>query len=87
MLQCGNQNTVGVQGSKAAGVGEAPIWYSFASRYEEAYKRELDAFVDMLQGKGSMMLTATETLSVCRVASACEESARTGKPIDVTYQF
>jgi myo-inositol 2-dehydrogenase/D-chiro-inositol 1-dehydrogenase len=50
MLQCGNQNALGVSSYKGTGVSEAPIWYSFASRYDEAYKRELDHFLNVVEG-------------------------------------
>jgi myo-inositol 2-dehydrogenase/D-chiro-inositol 1-dehydrogenase len=88
MIQAGNQNALGVQCYKGLveGVSEAPIWYSFASRYEEAYRKELDHFLDVLDG-GKMMIDAKQTLSVCQVASAAEESARTGKPVEVDYKL
>jgi myo-inositol 2-dehydrogenase/D-chiro-inositol 1-dehydrogenase len=87
MLQCGNQNALGVQSYKATAVSEAPIWYSFASRYEEAYKRELEHFINVIEGIEKLTVSSIETLSVCKVASACEESARTGKPVEIKYDF
>lgn len=53
MLQAGNQNALGVDSFKGNGVTGAPIWYSFASRYDEAYKRELDHFLNVMEGSNS----------------------------------
>jgi myo-inositol 2-dehydrogenase/D-chiro-inositol 1-dehydrogenase len=50
MLKAGNQMSLGVEGYKSGSVQESPIWYSFPSRYDEAYKRELDHFLNVLQG-------------------------------------
>lgn len=87
MLQCGNQNTLGVQSYTSGNVREPPIWYSFASRYDEAYKKELEHFLDVIDGKEKLSILSTETLSVCQVASSCEESVRTGKPVEMVYDF
>jgi myo-inositol 2-dehydrogenase/D-chiro-inositol 1-dehydrogenase len=87
MLKCGNQQSLGVESYQSGGVKEPPIWFSFASRYDEAYKRELDHFIDVLQGKSKMTVTPEQTLSVCKVAAACEQSVHSGLPVDVTYDF
>lgn len=56
MLQCGNQNTLGVQSYTSGNVREPPIWYSFASRYDEAYKKELEHFLDVIDGRCIFLL-------------------------------
>ncbi|ODM94418.1 putative oxidoreductase YrbE [Orchesella cincta] len=85
MLQCNNQSSVTLQSYKSDGVQDQPIWYSFASRYDDAYKRQLDHFINVVQGKEELIITAKQTLACCRVASAAEKSARTGLPVDIKY--
>jgi len=85
MLSCGNQNSVGIQHYKAGRIEESPILYSFASRYDEAYKNELDHFLNVIQGKENIGITSRETLAVCRIALACEESVKTGNPVTIAY--
>ncbi|CAL8091066.1 unnamed protein product [Orchesella dallaii] len=85
MLQCNNQSSVTLQSFKSEGVQDQPILYSFASRYDDAYKRQLNHFIDVVQGKEELIITAKQTLACCRIASAAEKSARTGLPVDIKY--
>lgn len=62
-----------------------PIWYSFASRFMIAYRRELDHFIDIVHGKAESMVKSKEILAVSKIATACEESARTGKIVNLTW--
>lgn len=63
----------------------APIWYSFASRFMNGYRREFDHFVDVVHGKAESMVKSREILAVSKIATACEESARTGKIVDLKW--
>lgn len=67
------------------GINSAPIWYSFASRFMNGYRRELDHFVDVVLGKAECSVWPKETLAVIKIAAACQESARTGKIVDITW--
>ncbi|KAF3422164.1 hypothetical protein E2986_04925 [Frieseomelitta varia] len=67
------------------GINSAPIWYSFASRFMNGYRRELDHFVDVVLGKAESSVQPKETLAVIKIAAACQESARTGKIVDITW--
>lgn len=67
------------------GINSAPIWYSFASRFMNGYRRELDHFVDVVLGKAESSVQPKETLAVIKIATACQESARTGKIVDITW--
>lgn len=67
------------------GGGSAPIWYSFASRFSNGYRRELDHFVDVVLGEAESSVLPKETLAVCKITSACEESARTGKMVEIKW--
>ncbi|KMQ88297.1 putative oxidoreductase yrbe-like protein [Lasius niger] len=63
----------------------APIWYSFASRFMNGYRREFDHFVDVVHGKAKSLVRFKEILAVSKIATACEESARTGKIMDLNW--
>ncbi|XP_076653096.1 inositol 2-dehydrogenase [Halictus rubicundus] len=67
------------------GTMQAPIYHSFPSRYKEAYERELDHFVDVAFGMTDMSVTSKQTLAVCKIATACEEAAKTGKPVEIKW--
>lgn len=62
-----------------------PIWYSFASRYMNGYRNEFDHFVDVVLGKAESMVKSKEILAVSKIATACEESARNGKVMELKW--
>lgn len=68
-----------------SGTSTTPIWYSFASRFMNAYRRELEHFVDIVQGKTQSLVKYKEVLAVSKVATACEEAARSGKSVDLNW--
>lgn len=67
------------------GPNTAPIWFSFASRFNSAYQRELNHFFDVYLGKCESIVKPKETLAVSKIAAACEESARTGIMVELTW--
>lgn len=67
------------------GPATAPIWYSFASRYMNSYRKEFDHFIDIVLGKAESMVKSKEILAVSKIAIACEESARTGKVVELKW--
>ncbi|XP_076640133.1 inositol 2-dehydrogenase [Colletes latitarsis] len=67
------------------GPSQAPIWYSFASRFMHGYRRELEHFINIVHGKDEMAVLPKETLAVSKIASACVESVRTGKMIEIKW--
>ncbi|XP_006618491.1 uncharacterized protein LOC102675776 [Apis dorsata] len=67
------------------GVNSPPIWYSFPSRFRNAYQAELNHFIDIVLGKDESSVLPKQTLAVSKVASACEESARTGKMVEIKW--
>ncbi|XP_054012404.1 uncharacterized oxidoreductase YrbE-like [Hylaeus anthracinus] len=67
------------------GATQNPIWYSFPSRYMHGYRNELNHFIDVVNGKAQMNVLPKETLAVSKVASACAESARTGKMVEIKW--
>jgi len=71
-----------------SGVGEtveAPMYYSFPSRHQDGYKRELDHFLDVIQKGEKMSVTDRMTAAVSKVADACEESAKSGGAVKLTW--
>lgn len=67
------------------GLRTAPIWYSFPSRFRLAYYLELDHFLDVVVGREQSKVQSKETLAVSRIATCCEEAARTGKAIEIKW--
>ncbi|XP_015516052.1 inositol 2-dehydrogenase [Neodiprion lecontei] len=67
------------------GLTTAPIWYSFPSRYRNAYQTEMEHFLDIVHGKAQSIVDYRETLAVSKIATACEESARSGKMVEIKW--
>jgi len=87
MLQCDNQRTQEVKHFTNEGIQDQPIFYSFPSRYDASYKHAFDHFLNVLEGKEELTVTAEQTLKACTIASAAEKSARTGQAVDIKYDF
>ncbi|XP_064459832.1 uncharacterized oxidoreductase YrbE-like isoform X2 [Ornithodoros turicata] len=86
LLSCGNMKPTAVVHESDTGAHAQPMWYSFASRYERAYKEELDYFLDVLSNNEiETLVTKNQTLAITKIASACEESARKGKVINLEW--
>lgn len=58
--------------------------YSFAERYADAYRAELDHFADVLDGNAAPSTGPRDSLHALRLADAAERSARTGAPIKLS---
>ncbi|KAK2576661.1 hypothetical protein KPH14_005323 [Odynerus spinipes] len=71
--------------SNLDGLRTAPIWYSFASRYYNAYKREFEHFIEVVHGVTEPSVKPKEILAVNKITTACEESARTGKMVVINW--
>ncbi|XP_011155614.1 myo-inositol 2-dehydrogenase [Solenopsis invicta] len=86
MVQANNEqpNSVCLQ-RDLHGPTTAPICYSFASRFMNGYRREFDHFIDVVHGKVESMVKSREILAVSKIATACEESARTGKIVNLKW--
>ncbi|XP_076274134.1 inositol 2-dehydrogenase-like [Rhynchophorus ferrugineus] len=67
------------------GVSKVPIDYSFASRFKEAYEMEIEHFVEVLDGTTELRVTENTNLAVSKIATALEESARSGKIVHLTW--
>ena len=62
------------------------MYWSFPSRHSEGYKNELNHFIDVVQGQENLSVSGKMTLAVSKIATACEESARSGKPVELTWE-
>ena len=69
-----------------AGEERAPFPYSFAERYADAYRAELDHFADVLDGKAAPSTGPRDSLAALRLADAAELSARTGAPVELSTE-
>ncbi|XP_068627819.1 uncharacterized oxidoreductase YrbE-like [Battus philenor] len=69
------------------GVKNNPIYYSFPSRFNAAYKKELEHFLDVVQYGDEMEVTSWQTLAVSKIATAAEESARTGQTVELDWSM
>lgn len=86
LLSCGNMKPTAVMHETDTGAHAQPMWYSFASRYERAYKNELEHFLDVVLNKqDDTLVTKNQTLAITKIASACEESARRGKVVHLSW--
>ncbi|XP_066600815.1 inositol 2-dehydrogenase-like [Prorops nasuta] len=67
------------------GITSPPIWYSFASRFQNAYRKELDHFIDVVHKKAELIVKPKESLATTKIADACEKSARTGQMVEIKW--
>lgn len=68
-----------------SGIITPPIWYSFPSRYRNAYINEMEHFLKLVQGEVQPTVHPNEILAVCKIATAAEQSARCAKPILLSW--
>ena len=68
------------------GPQRAPIWYSFPSRFKFAYNEEFEHFLDVVFGKKNLPINANDILAVNKIACACEDSARSGKVVELKWK-
>ena len=61
------------------------MYWSFPSRHAQGYKNELNHFIDVVQGQENLSITGKMTLAVSKIATACENSARSGKPVQISW--
>ncbi|CAH2268157.1 jg8164 [Pararge aegeria aegeria] len=91
----GNKGMIKVENEKPAhslesyigqdGIKLNPIYYSFPSRYKIAYRRELEHFLDVVQYGVPIEVSSWQTLAISKIATAAEESARTGKTVELDW--
>ena len=78
----GRHSTVrSVDEAPAAGAGVAAK--DSAARFADAFANEIEAFLDLVDGRGHNESPAKESPNSLRLALAVEESCRTGQPVDL----
>jgi myo-inositol 2-dehydrogenase/D-chiro-inositol 1-dehydrogenase len=86
MLQAENKHPTSVVLSNREGTHLDTINYTFTDRYPEAYRLELEHFIDLMTGKETVpRLTHQDVRRCALIADAAEKSARSGKPVQITY--
>ncbi len=68
---------------------DGPFYGNFLERFDEAFRRETKAFLDVVRGEIPNPCPATADMEALRVAVACERSRETGQPVrvaDVQYE-
>jgi myo-inositol 2-dehydrogenase/D-chiro-inositol 1-dehydrogenase len=63
------------------GASAAPFPYSFAERYAEAYRAEIDHFADVLDGAATPATGPRDSLRALRLADAAERSLKQRAPV------
>jgi myo-inositol 2-dehydrogenase/D-chiro-inositol 1-dehydrogenase len=61
------------------------MYYSFPSRHSNGYQIELNHFIDVVKGLEAPSVTGKMTQAVTKIATACEESAKSGKPVQIKW--
>jgi len=82
-----NVATTAVSRLGEEGTNDAPFPYSFAERYAEGYRAELNHFADVLDGRTAPATGPRDSLRALRLADAAEESLKSGSPVKLEGVF
>jgi myo-inositol 2-dehydrogenase/D-chiro-inositol 1-dehydrogenase len=81
---------VGLDSKSALASAEAGITFpdgephqTFAERFDQAYRSEMAAFVELILGERENPCTPQDAVAASRVADAAQESLVTGAPVKV----
>jgi len=86
MIKAENQQPIqDVESSNGSERKTCPMYYSFASRYHAAYMNEMEHFLNVVEGTEELIVNPRDTLAVSKIASACEESARTRRTVELKW--
>jgi myo-inositol 2-dehydrogenase/D-chiro-inositol 1-dehydrogenase len=85
MLHCEHSRPNHVVASDQSGSGRTPLYYSFPSHYHEAFKNQLNHFVDLVRGRVRLSVTEKMTRAVSKVVQACKECVASGLPVKITW--
>lgn len=87
MLKVENISQNSIQHSSSEGVSNTPLLFSFPQRYEQAYRLELNHFINLIQDPSiPPCVTKQQTILASRIAEACELSYKEGKPVELSPQ-
>ena len=62
-----------------------PLLHFFVDRYEQAYRSELDDFIDVVEGRREPPVTFEDGRRALILADAAWELFKSGKPMPVKY--
>lgn len=82
-LRADNLATTTVSRLGEEGTAGATFPYSFAERYADGYRAELDHFADVLDGNARPATGPRDSLRALRLADAAERSLKSGGPVDL----
>ena len=84
---------VGLDGKSALASAEAGITFpagephkTFAERFDQAYRSEMAAFVELILGERENPCTPEDAVAASRVADAAQESLATGAPVKLALR-
>ncbi len=83
MLRAANRTPTSLEVSTEAGVVQDKPYHFFIQRYVEAYRAELDHFLDVAAGKAKPLVGARDGYLALKLADAATKSAKSGKPVKV----
>ncbi len=83
MVRAGNRTPTSVETATADGTVHDNPLYFFLERYAEAYRAELDAFIDALSKGAAPEPGGDDGLAALRLADAAWQSHREGRPVDL----
>jgi len=86
-LRVDNVTTTAVSRLGEEGTTSAPFPYSFAERYAEGYRAELDHFADVLEGRTMPATGPRDSLRALRLADAAERSLKGASPVNLEGVF
>jgi myo-inositol 2-dehydrogenase / D-chiro-inositol 1-dehydrogenase len=82
-LRAANRSPTSLEVSTEAGVVRDKPYHFFLQRYTEAYRAELDHFLEVAAGKAKPLVGARDGYLALKLADAATKSAKTGKPVRV----
>jgi myo-inositol 2-dehydrogenase / D-chiro-inositol 1-dehydrogenase len=85
MLQAGNQRPTSVELSAAGHTAARdPVLKFFLERYADAYRAELDAFIEAVEEGGTLTPDFSDGIEALRLAVAAEDSIRTHQVVGLS---
>ena len=81
LIAAGNQRATTVEHANADGYTRDPVLPFFLERYADAYRLELDAFVNAVLDGSPLAPSGEDGLRAQLLADAATEAARTGRPV------
>jgi len=81
MASAGNVHVDTTVASTDAGAFAAPIHPGFATRYQGAYRAQLEHFADVLHGRATPAVGYADGVAALVLAEACQQSVREGAPV------